>query len=280
MPTKVSTARGREFGAVLRDALASAGLTSRHAAEVLDWDEGKISNLVNGKGGASQVEVALLLGVCRVKADEAARLLSLYCEKNVRGWWQQHGACSPVGCRTVVEHLEVATTMTCWHTHLVPLFLQTADYMREVLDADSTDEREERVQARLAMQTFLQHGMACTFIIHELALLLPVGGAETHAGQLLHLMFMANRPNVRIRIVPAARGAHAGAAGPFTRLTFSRYRPLVWVETENSSLFIEADDAIEGYERVVRALEDSALDEDASKALILRSYETLGARVS
>ncbi|GGM78766.1 hypothetical protein GCM10011609_13140 [Lentzea pudingi] len=185
-----------------------------------------------------------------------------------------------VGLRTVVEHLKVATAMTCWHTHMVPLFLQTADYMREVLGAALPDELEERVQARLAMQMFLQHGMSCTFVIHESALRLPVGGAEAHAGQLLHLMFMANRPNVRIRIVPAARGAHAGLAGPFTWLTFSRHQPLVWVETENSSLFVEADDAIEGYERVVRALDDSALDEDTSKALILRSYETLGARIS
>ncbi|WP_189153725.1 helix-turn-helix domain-containing protein [Lentzea pudingi] len=97
MPMKVSTVRGREFGAALREALVSAGLASRHAAEILDWDEAKISNLVNGKGGASQVEVALLLGVCRVEADEVARLLSLFCEKNVSGWWQQHGACSLSG---------------------------------------------------------------------------------------------------------------------------------------------------------------------------------------
>ncbi|MDX8048259.1 helix-turn-helix transcriptional regulator [Lentzea sp. BCCO 10_0798] len=93
MPRRVSTARGREFGAGLREALASAGLTSREAAEILDWDEAKISNLMNGRGGADQREVALLLGVCRAKPDEVTHLLSLYPEKDVRGWWQQHGAC-------------------------------------------------------------------------------------------------------------------------------------------------------------------------------------------
>lgn len=278
MPKRFSTARGREFGAGLRAAIAGAGLTSRAAAEIVDWDEAKVSDVVNGKGGATQLEVAVLLGVCRGNAEEVVHLLSLYGETQVRGWWQQHGRCSPIRLRTVVEHLKVATTLISWHTHLVPLFLQTADYLREVLRASATapaDELAERVQAQLAMQALVRRNVKCTFFIQELALHLRVGGAEVHAGQLLHLLFMANRPNVRIRIVPAARGAHAGLAGPFTQLTFAKYESLVWVETENSTLLAEAKDAINGYETVVRALEAQSLDETESTALITRLYEAL-----
>lgn len=278
MPKRFSTARGREFGTGLRAAIASAGLTSRAAADIVDWDEAKVSDVVNGKGGATQLEVAVLLGVCRVNADEIGHLLSLYGETHIRGWWQQHGRCSPVRLRTVVEHLKVATTLISWHTHMVPLFLQTADYLREVLLASSTapaDELPERVQAQLAMQALVQRDVKCTFLIHEFALHLRVGGAEVHAGQLLHLMFMVNRPNIRIRIVPAAQGAHAGLVGPFTQLTFAKYESLVWVETENSSLLAEAKDAIDGYATVIRALEAQSLNEADSTALITRLYEAL-----
>ena len=111
MPKRISTARGREFGAGLRAAITSAGLTSRAMAEILDWDEAKISGVVNGKGGVSQVEVALLLGVCRTIATEVAHLLSLHGETYVQGWWQQHGMCSPIRLRTVVEQLKVAKTL-------------------------------------------------------------------------------------------------------------------------------------------------------------------------
>lgn len=277
MPKRFSTARGREFGAGLRAAIAGAGLTSRAAAEIVDWDEAKVSDVVNGKGGATQLEVAVLLGVCRVNAEELIHLLTLYAETHIRGWWQQHGRCSPIRLRTVVEHLKAAKTLVSWHTHLVPLFLQTTDYLREVLRASSTapaDELAERVQAQLAMQSSVQRNVKCTFFLHEFALHLRVGGAEVHAAQLLHLLFMANRPNVRIRIVPAAHGAHAGLAGPFTQLTFAKYESLVWVETENSSLLAEAKDAIDGYETVVRALEEQSLDEAESTALIMRLYET------
>lgn len=125
------------------------------------------------------------------------------------------------------------------------------------------------------MQASIRRNVKCTYFIHEFALHLRVGGTEVHAGQLLHLLFMANRPNVRIRIVPAAHGAHAGLAGPFTQLTFARYESLVWVETENSSLLAEAKDAIDGYEMVIRALEAQSLDEAESTALIVRLCEAL-----
>lgn len=46
MPKRISTARGREFGAGLRAAITGASLTSRAVAEFLDWDEAKLSDVV------------------------------------------------------------------------------------------------------------------------------------------------------------------------------------------------------------------------------------------
>ncbi|MFS8100279.1 DUF5753 domain-containing protein [Lentzea alba] len=276
MPKRISTARGREFGAGVRAAIAGAELTAHAVAEILDWDQAKLSNVVNGKGGASQLEVAALLGVCRVGAADFAHLLSLYPETHIRGWWQQHGTCGPIWLRTLAENLAVAKSLTGWHTHMVPLLLQTVDYMHEVLHASSTvpvEELQDRVKAQLAMQELLRGGKKCTFFIHELALHLRVGGDEVHAGQLLHLLLMAKWSNVVIRILPAALGAHPGLAGPFTQLTFGKYEPLVWVGTENSSLFAEAADAITGYEKVIRALDEKSLDEDDSRKLIVRLYD-------
>lgn len=60
-------------------------------------------------------------------------------------------------------------------------------------------------------------------------------------------------------------------------MTFVKYEPLVWVETENSSLLAEAKDAIKGYESVVRALDEKSLDEAESKELIVRLYAAMRA---
>jgi hypothetical protein len=150
--------------------------------------------------------------------------------------------------------------------------------MREVLLASATvpeAELQARVKAQLAMQELLRGREECTFFIHELALHLAVGGVEVHAGQLLHLLLMAQWANTMIRIVPAALGAHPGMAGPFTQMTFAKYEPLVWVDTENSSLFVEAKDAITGYEKVIRALDEKSLGEADSTALIVRLYDAI-----
>ncbi|MFJ8967052.1 Scr1 family TA system antitoxin-like transcriptional regulator [Lentzea sp. NPDC102401] len=271
MPKRISTARGRELGAGLRAALASAGLSSRDAAAIFEWDESKVSGIVNGKGGASQLEVAVFLGACRVRAAELAHLMSLHSETHVRDWWQQHGVYAPIWLRTLVEHLKLARTVTSWHTHMVPVFLQTAEYVLELQAASATaprNELQDRVQAQLALQELIKYGVTRTFFIDELTLHRMVGGAEAHARQMMHLVRMANLPNVTIRILPSRHGAHAGHAGPFTRLTFEQYEPLVWVEAENSSLFIESQDAVKGYEKVISALDETSLNEAASVELI------------
>ncbi|MET9628287.1 DUF5753 domain-containing protein [Lentzea sp. NPDC006480] len=279
MPKRLSTVRGREFGAGVQAAIDATGLSARAIAEIVDWDEGKLSCVVNGKGGANQLEVALLLGACRTKPAEVVHLLALHSITDAEGWWQQHGTCSPRWLRTAVENLQKAKTLVGWQMHVIPVFLQTRDYMWEVLRASATvpeDELESRVEEQLAMQELLRRGrVECAYYIHESALRLEVGGAKVHAAQIVHLLCRATWANIAVRIVPAELGAHAGLAGPFTLLTFPKYEPLVWVETENSSLFVEAGDALEGYDKVVRKLDETSLGEAESKALLTRMHEAM-----
>ena len=86
MPKRFSSVVGRSFGDGVRDAIHSAGLTQAKAAELVDWEQAKVSDLVNGKGGVTEVELAMLLGLCGVKPDEARRLLTLYKESREKGY--------------------------------------------------------------------------------------------------------------------------------------------------------------------------------------------------
>jgi hypothetical protein len=167
MPKRISTARGREFGDGLRVAIGATGLSSRAIAEIVGWHESKLSDLVRGKGGASELEVGILLGACRTELPERQHLLGLYREADIRGWWQQHGVRSPARLRTVVEHLTVASSLVSWQTHVVPCFLQTDRYAREVMRASANvpaEEVEERAAAQVEMQELLRCIPSCTFI--------------------------------------------------------------------------------------------------------------------
>lgn len=275
---KLSTARSREFGSGMRAAVVAAGLNARRVADLLDWDESKVSNALTGKGGISQLEVATLLGVCRVGASERNRLLALFSTRYLPGWWQQHGECLPIWPRTALVQLAAAKALIAWQPHVVPALLRTARYMRALWAASATvpsSEADERLRAQCEMQKPLNNRLNCTFYVHEFALSLQVGGRDVQAEQLHHLMLMANQKNITVRIVPAVAGAHAGTAGPFTQLRFESHKPLVWLETENSTLFVEAEDAVAGYAAVVRELDKVSLDEDASLELLVRMFVEL-----
>ncbi|MCX2948996.1 helix-turn-helix domain-containing protein [Lentzea sp. NEAU-D7] len=279
MPQRCSTARGREFGEGVRAAIKASGMPARRVAELVGWQEAKLSDFLNGKIGCTETELALLLGVCRTPVEERDHLLRLRPATHVKGWWQKHGSCSSARLRTLVENVREAKTLTTWHPHGLPAFLQSADYLRATMLASPNvpdEEADRRVAAGRELQEVLSGGgLQCTFYIHEQALHLPVGGDEVHVGQMHHLLLMAVRRNVTIRILPTAVGAHAGMSGAFTRLTFCAHEPLVVVELENSTLIEEDKDSVEGYLQVVRSLDRAGLDEERSKMVLLQLAERL-----
>jgi len=271
MPKRFSTVRGREFGDGLRAAVAATGMTSRKVAELVGWQEAKLSDLVNGKGGATELELALLLGACRTPPRERDHLLSLFVSTGVKGWWQEHGACAPISPRTLVEHERLATELVSWQTMLLHGMVQTPGYTRAVLDACANvpqREREERVEARGLRQEVLRGGVKACFFVPEAVLLDQVGGAEVMREQLRYLDEVAARPRIDVRVVPMGVGAHAGMAGSFDLLSFDRYDDVVFLEGENSSLVIEASEAVRAYRRVAEGLEAVALDAERSRQLI------------
>ncbi|MFI6100910.1 hypothetical protein ACIA8G_35620 [Lentzea sp. NPDC051213] len=46
MPKRTSSVVGRSFGDGVRDAIGRAGMTQRRLAELLGWEEAKVSDLV------------------------------------------------------------------------------------------------------------------------------------------------------------------------------------------------------------------------------------------
>jgi hypothetical protein len=281
MPQRFSTARGREFGEGVRAAIKASGMPARRVAELVGWQEAKLSDFLNGKIGCTETELALLLGVCRTPVGERDRLLSLLPETHVKGWWQQHGSCVPVRLRTLIQNVEAAKTLTTWHPHGLPVFPQSVDYLRAVISASPNvpdEEMDQRVKAVRELQEQLSgRGLECTFFIHEQALHLPVGGHEVHVGQVHHLLLMAIRTNITIRIVPTAVGAHAGMNEAFTRLTFPTYEPLVFLEHESSTLIEETNAAVASYQEIIRSLDRASMDEEQTKTVLLQLGERLSA---
>lgn len=260
---------GREFGNGVRTALRQAGLTGNDACELLGWDHAKISDMVNGKGGVTEVEVGTLLGLCRVEPAERRHLLGLFVESYEKGWLQFPDSGVPDQVRTLIEQEQLANDITGWCMNIIPGLLQTSDYIRAAARKSVTaGDIEALIEARRARLAVLDRPREFDFFIHEQALRLPVGGADIMADQLHHLLRISVRPYVTLRVVPIAIGAHAGLAGSFTRLKFPKFEPVVFVESLNAGLFLEDKASIALYDKAVTMLDQDALDEGQSRELI------------
>ncbi|MGW6930353.1 helix-turn-helix domain-containing protein [Lentzea sp. NPDC054927] len=263
---------GRSFGDGVRAAIQAAGLTQRKVAELTDWEEAKVSDLVRGKGGVTEVELAMLLGLCGVKPDEARRLLALYRETREKAYLQfdEGGLESPL--RTLIDQERLATELAIWSLTLIPGLLQTPAYIHAVSEGGMVLTERHDVEAAIKMklerQAIFHRSRTFVFYVHEHALRLPVGGVDVMKAQLLHILAMTVRPYITVRVVPISVGAHAGAAGSFVRLGYEKFEPVVYLEGERTGLFLEDKDSLAYYDDVLKALDGLALDEEQSRELI------------
>lgn len=262
-----STVRSRELGNALRLAMERSNFSGKRLAELLGWSESRISRFLTGRLGATEVEVSAMLALLGVIGDQRDQLLQLTREQGQLGWSRAEQA------RALAEHQRKAVRIADFHAAFVPFLLQTENYARSVVSRMVNvpfDSIEQHVSERMADQVVFTRGQPpyCVFYIHELALHLPIGGYEVMSEQLHHLLRMAVRSYVNIRVIPAAVGAHAGLAGSCCLMEFADFDPVVYLDEEIAGHFMEEPEEIAAYQKVFAALSAIALDQTTSKDLI------------
>ncbi|MFI6100028.1 helix-turn-helix domain-containing protein [Lentzea sp. NPDC051213] len=276
MPKRSSSVVGREFGNGVRVAIERTGLTQRRLAELLGWHEAKMSDLLAGKGGVNEVEVATLLAYCRTPLEEREALLALFRESgNVYLQVPDDGV--PDQVRTLINHEKDAEEITCWSMILVPGLLQIPEYINVVTEAAPIEAEDVPavVAARIARAKILDYSRTFTFYVHEQALWLPVGGEEVWREQLAHLLRMSVRTYISIRIIPRSIGMHAGTSGDFRLMKFPKFPPVVYIESLKCCLFFDDGETVDTYETILKDLAAVALDEEQSRAVINSILEGL-----
>jgi len=273
MGDRVPTIRSRELGEVLRRAMTAVGLNGQEVARLLGCTPGWVSRVLSGKRVAGEQFVAAFLGLCRVRSPERDRLLALCQNQHTPGWWQQHGSRLPKQLVTYIDHENKAVTIDDFQAIVVPGLLQTKEYARALISGSGNipaEEVEDRVVARLARRSLFsrEYPPRFTFFVHEFVLRTPVGGAAVMSEQLDHLLQMSMRPYLTLRVVPVSLGVHAAMAGSFIFMEFTEFRPVTYLESTTSSLFLELPEETAAYRSILAALAETALGEEESRALI------------
>ncbi|MEV4831055.1 helix-turn-helix transcriptional regulator [Micromonospora sp. NPDC049257] len=279
----------RHLGRVLRELRTEACMTLDAAAEALECSRHKMWRIESGLGMVRGVDVRAMCELYGARRALTAALVALAGETRGRGWWHAYGDPVPEWF-DLYGGLESAACRLREHAGaLVPALLQTRAYAAATCPhrpGATDDERERPVEARLRRQDLLRRRLPrpprYEVLLCEAALLREVGGAAAMAGQLRHLAKVSRLPQVSIRVLPLAAGAHDGAlTGSFVLLEFplglraDPDPPVVYQESLTGALYLDRPAEWAAYEQVWAGLDGVALDEEESRRLIVKIGEEL-----
>lgn len=272
------TVRRRELGAMLRALRLERGLTVDQVAGELLCSPSKVSRMETGQRGATPRDVRDLCELYGVTdPGERERLTTLAREGKQQGWWQSYA----LPYTTFVGLEQEATSITIFHSAVVPGLLQVGDYTRAIhlagiprLDDAAIGERIEERRTRQQLLT-RENPPQVEVMLDEAVLHRPLGGAAIMREQLDRILTVAKYPNVTLRVMPFKIGGHPALESNFIVLEFASLAPtIVYVEGLIGQLYMERQQEVDHYLQVVSQLRDMALSPKDSVTFVARFRDT------
>jgi transcriptional regulator with XRE-family HTH domain len=260
------TVRRRELGALLRRLRLERDLTVEQAAERLLFSASKLSRIETGSRAATLRDVRDMCNLYEVNDPaERERMSRLATEGKQRGWWQSYDLDY---FATYVDLEQTATSLSYYHTTVVPGLLQTVDYAMSMFAGSSLpmeytpERRDQLIDVRLRRQQVLTRDSPPLLIavLDEAVLHREVGGPKVMADQLSRLVEASAMPNVVLRVIPFGAGAHPAMDNLFTIIDFVGSMPsVVYVEGLMGWLYLEREPEVARYKQVFEHLNSIAL---------------------
>lgn len=228
---------------------------------VLGWDPSKATTVETGKSRATELDIVQYLSVCGFTREQIDEFYERY-----RLAFEPFGFRLPENLRTLALAESTAIKITSFDLATVPGLLQTEDYARALIEQgnlERADQIEHQVRARMDRQVILRRACRpdCTFYVHEDVLLRCVGSDQIMAAQVTRLMFHTHV----LRIVPECVYQAA-----YKLLEYEKDKPVVYLDSDLVQVFAQDPRAIARCKLVFERLDEVALDESESRALLMQ----------
>ena len=260
------------MSASLREVREARKFGLRELARALEVDPRLLSQWELGVRVPPVEEVARILGYLRVDRAVTSRILFLAQHVRDPNWLDSNPSDLPAALTAVMQCERSASLITNWSPLIIPGLLQTPDYARALLSASEikVEDVDARLVTRLKRQRILSgyEPVRLKAIISELAIREVFGDADIMSAQIDHLLALAVRSNISVRIVPAGAGYHPGKIGMFTMYDFPDATSIVLLEHYHASGFVNDLEGIAPYRKLAKLLVGKALTEDASRDLL------------
>ncbi|MFE1488184.1 Scr1 family TA system antitoxin-like transcriptional regulator [Streptomyces olivaceus] len=167
-----------------------------------------------------------------------------------------------------------AVSLYTYECRLIPGLLQTEAYARTLFTNQMPPLGDEQIEAqwvaRAERQRLLRErpNTALSFILEEHLFLRPTGGAQV-IGQLIdHVLELAKLRNVEVQVMPLARNAHAGMAGPMQLLETPEARWFAYNEGQRGGMFVSEPKEVSVLQMRYARMRSQALSLDDSMGLL------------
>jgi transcriptional regulator with XRE-family HTH domain len=262
----------RRLTTALKQARNAAGFTQDKTAESLDWSLSKTVRIESGAVGITTTDLRALLGLYGITdKDRVADLIATAREARQTPWWKKNfGDIASEQYLQFVEFEQTAEQILSYEPLFVPGILQTRDYANAItldLARDPAPERLKRfVDFRLERQKLLgaEQPPKMSFVLDESTVRRQVGSADIMSGQVMHLINLAERPRLSIRILRFTGGLTYGMQTPFVLMRFPDLAdsPVLYFEAPRGSTAVIDDEAeINRYGRSFEQLQRMSLSE-------------------
>lgn len=267
--TERNTPKARLLGAELRDLRKQARMTVRDLGAELGLAQGTVSRFERGERTPEIAYVARLLGVLGVtgeRYDELIEFAKTASEPNLV-------ADSRSGMHSHLIELSEYDRAATRTTHVAPLVVpgpfQTRAYATEIMSTVPPDEREVRIEMRMARREALNSQDAAIGLIAERVLLETMGSETVMLEQLQHLMSLAERPNIAIRVIPSSvRTWTLAHNGSFILYEFAKAAPTVHLEHFRGPVFLYDASDVDAYREALDTLMTTAMSPGESAELM------------
>ncbi|MGW0211460.1 helix-turn-helix domain-containing protein [Streptomyces sp. NPDC003233] len=267
------------LGRQLEELRTRAGLSYAEAGTAIGVSHSTIRRMEAAKVARLRLaDAEKLLQVYGVAdRDEIDTFLKSVREANKRGWWHTYRDVMPDWFAAYLSLEQAALQIRAYENQFVHGLLQTEDYARALIAADSPHASAEATERRVALRMRRQELLAreapprVWVVMDETALRWPVGGPAVMRAQIDHLVEINRLPHVTLQLMPFANGPHpAMRAGAYHLFRFrARELPdIVYLNGLVGAVYLDKADDVVVYREALDRLGAQAAPARKTEALL------------
>ncbi|MFF0412111.1 helix-turn-helix domain-containing protein [Kitasatospora sp. NPDC004745] len=209
--------RQKRFGAELRRLREAAGLAVKDAGAVIGMGGPQLSHIEAARTSIDPARLTTLLAAYGCTDETYMAVLHELGSSDGKGWWTEFKGKVPALALDLAEVEDRAVSVTSYDSLYIPGVFQLPEYAAAIYGDVTRWDLKTAVRFRVERQRILTDGKSRQFhfVIHEAALRIRFAGEDVMRAQLLHLLDIAELPNVTIQILPFTAPKHAPLAASF-----------------------------------------------------------------